>query len=102
MDELKNIIKELKEIIKNENLEVSGECIFENACDIFISDRINKYNNWKDKIKENKQFKEKEPITKNQLNYLKSQNYRNPEKLTKEEAKNIIGNYVDNLNKKNI
>ena len=110
MEELKLIIQDLKKIIQEEHLDISSNTIFENAVKIFISDRINKsikktneqpyIHNYNEEKKEYKTPTEK--ITDKQLNYLKKQGYKNPERLTKIEAKEIIGNYLDNLNKRNI
>jgi hypothetical protein len=41
MNELKTIIKNLKEAVKENNVEITGNCLFENAVKIYISDRIN-------------------------------------------------------------
>ena len=83
-----DIIKNLKEICKKEELDVSPDCLFENAIKLKISENIDKshkemYN------KEKVNPKPFEPATEKQVNFLKKiKKYQ--ENMSKQEAFKII------------
>ena len=89
---LKEIINELKQVIKETELNVSHQVIFEQAVDLYISDNINK------SMKEQKSNMNKTynlnkidiPASDKQLKALKNIGYEGNMNLSKKEAWAII------------
>jgi hypothetical protein len=84
MKELDSIIKKLIIVLNENKIEVTGNCLFENAVKIFISDNIN------NSIK-NKGLKNESPngLTDGQIYFFKKRKI-DYSKLTKLEASKMI------------
>lgn len=93
------IIEKLKEIRHNSDLEVSDEVLFEQAIDIYLSNKISK--DKKENIKsinESKGFKSFNKVisnspTEKQIDFLK-RNKIYDKHLNKQTAKEVISNYI--------
>ena len=103
MKELNEIIKNLKEVNKQNNLSISDDILFENAIDIFISDRINakKFPLDSPYIKVSKPINElnneKEPSkpSEKQINFMKKNKILTPLNLTRRKATAIINEWIE-------
>ena len=105
MKKLDEIIKNLKEINKQNNLSITDDTLFENAIDIFISDRINerKFPLDSSYTKVSKPINpelnnEKKPDNKpsdKQISFMKKNKMVIPLNLTKREATSIINEWID-------
>lgn len=84
MSRLTEIIKELIKVIEVNDLAISDECIFEEACSYHRGELINK--NRKEDIKEQKRV----PATQPQLNLLKKLDLFFPPTISKQEAQILI------------
>lgn len=91
MEKLDLIINDLKESLKINKIEVTGNCLFENAVKIYISDKIeNKktFSPFNNKFKNTELDNEKAPsksITESQKKYLDSKKI-DTDGMTKQEA----------------
>jgi hypothetical protein len=84
-ESLDKIIEELKEIRTITRTKVSDEILFEQAVKLFISD----------KIQNNQKKKGDNKPTDKQLAFIKKHNIKIKEGLNKEEAKEIISEYIE-------
>jgi len=93
---LSQIIDYLKKSIEESDLRISDKCLFENAVDIYISDRINesKSKGFPEKFtKESKEIKKDfkdEPATKDQLRALDKHKIVYDKNITKKKASELI------------
>lgn len=101
LEKLKQIIEEIKNIRNETKIRLSDNVLFENATKIFLSDRIQDFK--KENIKEIKDKKTlekksiEELITSKQAEFLKKLGYEGKiDTLTKNEAKQLIKEYIEN------
>jgi len=96
MTELSTIIKQLKEAAKENNVEITGNCLFENAVKIYISDRINESKNKEPREIPLENEKETDPNapTDKQIRFLK-RNKISTEGKTKIECTKIIKEIIE-------
>ena len=90
--ELQEIIKNFKKICGEEDLDVTDDCLFENALKLHISNNIGKQKNMyqnNEKINSEQDMKENEPITPKQKSFLEKVG-KFKEGMTKHEAFEII------------
>ena len=95
MKELNLIIDELRETLNSKKIEVTGNCLFENAVKIYISNEINKnkkYGIYNDKSKQlnNEMKTEEQRITERQKFKLKKLKYNGTLDISKLEASKLI------------
>lgn len=88
---LDKIINGLKGVIKTTNLKISDDLIFESAIKIYLSNKINESK--RENIREMKNI---EKPTEKQINFLKKNGYDGMMPKTKEQAKQLISDYIEN------
>lgn len=100
--ELQKIIEELKEIVEKTNLEeVYDKEILDCAVKIYLSERIQEHKTENIKaIKDNQKQQEtkkspNEPLTEKQKQFLVKNDYKGDMNLTKEEARVIIKEFIE-------
>lgn len=95
LEKLKEIIEELKKIRNETKIKLSDNVLFENAVKIYNTQYIQNSNKipFKNKPDENIE----EPATDKQKNYLEKLGYEGKaDMLSKEEAKQLIKEYIEN------
>ena len=107
---LSELITQLKNVAINNRLNISDETIFEQACTYERGELANQNKSYSKPLPSqaepcgntDKVIKGSDNPTEKQINFLKKHNIKINPKLTKQEAKIMIGNYFDNLEGKNI
>ena len=98
-NQLSEIIRDLKSVVESEGLYgVLPTQIFEQACSYHRGLMIEQNRNSNTGKESNKSDKP----TQKQIDYLKKHGVFIPGDLTKQEAKEMIGTYIKNLQKENI
>ena len=101
MEKLSSIIKQIKQIIKENDLRIEDKDILEGSLKIYISNKIGEQK--KENIKSINDSKDIKNIinpdkpTEKQIAFLKKNSVKINPNLTKEEAKIMISNYVRNM-----
>jgi len=85
-ERLVNIIKDLQEIVKDMDLAVDENIIFEQACSFLRGELASE----KRPFTSQNKIEKEEPATIKQLNYLKSLGIKFKDNLTKKEAYQLI------------
>ena len=104
MNDLKEIIEALKQTRTETKTKVEDSILWESAIKIYISQEIGKQR--KSETMQGTRPKPFSPAsnlaTKKQINFLKKEGVKIKENLTKQEAKTMISDYINNLKRKNI
>ena len=101
MNDLKDIIEALKITRTETKSKVDDSILWESAIKIYISQEIGKQKA-KSETFEGGKTPSSNLATQKQISFLKKEGVKVSENLTKQEAKTMISDYINNLKRKNI